>query len=203
MRTSRWCSVSAAISSRQTGCDDGSPSMRSHALAQAELVLGMEGGAAAGALAGSRRRPSSSSTSSAPVDEPMNTLMPAHRAAAPARRHPGVLAGAADPEGEVAMHAMMAAPTLSASVPRRGQRIGVGHLEHGGDAAQHGRARTGLQIFLVLEARLAEMHLAVDHAGQDVQARQSITRRPRPAEQIADGGDAAIGHADVAHPSPS
>ena len=47
---------------------------------------------------------------------------------------------------------------------------GVGHLEHAGDAAQDGGAAAGLQIFLVLVAGLAEMHLAVDGAGQHMQA---------------------------------
>ena len=51
-----------------------------------------------------------------------------------------------------------------------GGRVGVRHLEHRRDAAQHRRARAGFEIFLVGQPRLAEMHMAVDHAGQDVQA---------------------------------
>ena len=51
------------------------------------------------------------------------------------------------------------------------ERLGVGHLEHGRDAAHHRRAAAGLQVLLVLQPRLAEMHLGVDHAGQHVQAR--------------------------------
>ena len=69
------------------------------------------------------------------------------------------------------MHAMVAALHLVGE--RLGgdrERIGVRHLEHRGDAAHHGAARAGLEIFLVGQAGLAEMHLGVDHAGQDVQA---------------------------------
>ena len=81
-----------------------------------------------------------------------------------------------------------------------GQRIGVRHLEHRGDAAHHGAARAGLQVLLVGQAGLAEMHLGVHHAGQDVQALavDHLGRR-RPAPSAADRGDAAIGDADVAH----
>ena len=50
------------------------------------------------------------------------------------------------------------------------QGIGIGHLEDAGDAAHDGGAAAGLQILLVLGTRLAQMHLAVDHAGQDMQA---------------------------------
>ena len=96
------------------------------------------------------------------MDEPMNTLMPA----APGRRSSsgtslGILVRAADPEGEVAMHAVMAAPHLVGErLGRRGLRVGVGHLEHGRDAAHDGGAGAGFEIFLVVEAGLAEMHLA-------------------------------------------
>ena len=34
-----------------------------------------------------------------------------------------------------------------------------------------GRKRSCFQIFLVFQTRLTEMHLTIDHAGQDVQAR--------------------------------
>ena len=51
-----------------------------------------------------------------------------------------------------------------------GQRIGVRHFEHRGDAAHHGAARAGLEVFLVGQPGLAKVHLRVDHAGQDVQA---------------------------------
>ncbi len=82
-----------------------------------------------------------------------------------------VLARRADIEGKVAVHAVMRARNLVGERLRgHRQRIGIGHLEHGGDAAQHRTARAGFEIFLVGEARLAEMHMAVDHAGQHVQA---------------------------------
>ena len=77
----------------------------------------------------------------------------------------------ADIEGEVAEHAVArAAHFVGERLGSRRERLRVGHLEDGGDAAQHGGAAAGLEVFLVLEARLAEMHLGVDHAGQDVEA---------------------------------
>ena len=82
-----------------------------------------------------------------------------------------VLAGTADEEGKIAMHAVTAALYLVGECRLgHGQRIGVRHFEHRGDAAHHGAARTGFEVFLVGLAGLAEMHLGVDHAGQDMQA---------------------------------
>ena len=82
-----------------------------------------------------------------------------------------VLARAADVEREIAEHAVPGARNLVGK--RRGgcrQRLGVGHLEHGRDPAEHSRAAARLEVLLVLEPRLAEVHLGVDDAGQDMQA---------------------------------
>ena len=99
------------------------------------------------------------------------------------------------------MHAAAAAGDLVGQrLGGDGQRAGVGHLEDGGDAAHHGRARAGLEVFLVLGAGLAEMDLRVDHAGQDGEA--ACNRRPRrPGCRVdgADRGDPAVADADVAH----
>ena len=51
-----------------------------------------------------------------------------------------------------------------------GGRGGVGHLEHGRDAAQDRRQASAGQVFLVAVARLAEVHLGVHHPGQNMQA---------------------------------
>lgn len=50
-----------------------------------------------------------------------------------------------------------------------GERIGVRHLEDTGDAAHDGGAPTGLEVFLVLGPGLPQMHLAVHHAGEDME----------------------------------
>jgi hypothetical protein len=91
-----------------------------------------------------------------------------------------ILVRAADEEGEVAMHAARRALDLVGErFGARRQRIGVRHLEHGGDAA-HDRAREPDSRSSLWLAGLAEMHLGVDHAGQDVQARGvDDSRRPR------------------------
>ena len=85
----------------------------------------------------------------------------------------------------------------------RRQRVGVGHLEDRRDAAQHGRARARLEVFLVLEAGLAEMHLAVDDAGQDMQAAAVDRLAGEAGAEIADRRDAAVADADVALALPS
>ena len=77
-----------------------------------------------------------------------------------------------------------------------GGRLGVGHLEHRRDAAHHGGVRAGLQIFLVGEARLAHVHVAVDDARQHVQA-AAIDDLGGGAGQLADPGDAAAGNGDI------
>ena len=83
-----------------------------------------------------------------------------------------IVARAADEKGEIAEHAMPgAAHFIGQRLGGSGQRLRVRHFEDGGDAAGNRRTAAGFQIFLVLEARLAEMHLRVDDAGQDVQAR--------------------------------
>ena len=53
---------------------------------------------------------------------------------------------------------------------RDGGGLGIGHLEDAGDAARDRGAAAGLEVFLVLGPRLAEMHLAVDDARQDMKA---------------------------------
>ncbi len=84
----------------------------------------------------------------------------------------GIFMGAADPEGEIAVHSMLGAADLVGKLRlAHRQRVGVRHFEDGRDPAEDGRAGAGLQIFLMFETRFAEMHLGVDHAGQDVEPR--------------------------------
>ena len=117
--------------------------------------------------------PSSSGTSSVPVEAPMNTLIPqqpGRRSSSPSQR--GVLVRAADVEGVVAVHAALGPGELVGQRVRvGGGGLGVGHLEHGDDAAQHRAARAALQVLLPLQAGLAEVDLGVDHARHDGQAR--------------------------------
>jgi hypothetical protein len=69
------------------------------------------------------------------------------------------------------MHAAAAAGNLvGQSLRAHRRRLGVRHLEHRCDTAQNRRSAAGLQVFLVFEARLAEMHLRVDDAGEHMQA---------------------------------
>ncbi len=80
----------------------------------------------------------------------------------------------------------------------RRQRIGVGHVEDADDAAQNRAARSRFKVFLMRRARLAEMHLRVDDAGQNMQAATVDRLTGRGARQIADFGDLAVAKADVA-----
>ena len=82
----------------------------------------------------------------------------------------GILTGSTHVEGEVAIHAIGGPLHLvSEGFLGRGQRLGVGHLEHGGDTTLDRRPAPGIEIFLVFGTRLSQMHLAVDNAGQDVE----------------------------------
>ena len=111
----------------------------------------------------------------------------------------GVFMRAADPEGEIAMHSPGSPRNLvGQSLRRGGQRIGVGHFEHAGHAAEHSCARTAFEIFLVGRAGLAKMHLGVDHAGQDMQSDAIDHGSGAGLRQVADGGDGLADDADVA-----
>ena len=127
---------------RRDGSTDRRGGARRKRVAQAELVLGVEGGAAPRAFARIARTPSSSATSRSPVEEPMNTLMPA----APGRRSSSGMSStfSAVPPTQKAWSQCMrprARASLSASaVGADGERVGVRHLEDGGDAAHHRRA---------------------------------------------------------------
>ena len=197
---SRCVHISAAVASRHTGCELGSPSTR-RCMRSRSRYSSSEWNAARRRIAFSTlRTPSSSSISSEPVEEPMNTLTPQ----APGSRSSvgklvGVLARGAHIEREVAMHAVMPARDLVGQ--RRGAgrgRLGVGHLEHRRDAAQHRAARTGFQVLLVGQAGLAHVHVAVDHARQHMQA-AAVDHLGGGRADIADRGDPAAGNGQIAH----
>ncbi len=101
----------------------------------------------------------------------------------------------ADIESMVAPHPIARAGEL---VGQRLGGIGIGlgvrHLEHRDDAAQHGGAAAALQILLRLQPRLAEMDLAVDHAGQHGQP--GAVDRLAGIARLADRDDPAAAHAD-------
>ena len=75
---------------------------------------------------------------------------------------------------------------------RAGGRVGVGHLEHRGHAAAGCSGGPGLPGFLVRVARVAEVHMAVDGAGQQVLALGAQLFAGRRHQVVmADGHDAA------------
>ena len=79
-----------------------------------------------------------------------------------------------------------------------GVGVGVRHLEEGRDPAHGGAGRAGRQVFLVLEAGLAEVDLGVDDAGQDGEAGGVETLRRGGRTQGAQGRDSPGCHPDVA-----
>ena len=97
------------------------------------------------------------------------------------------------------MHAVVAALHLVGKGRLGGgQRIGVRHFEDRRHPTHDGRARSRFQILLVIQPWLAEMHLAVDHSGQDVKAGAvdgfSGLRRvegPETGNPVAPNGDIA------------
>ena len=131
-RTSRSVERSAAISSRQTGCEAGSPE-RARACARRgapRLRCGKRRGGASSS--GSPARPRRQATRRLPVEEPMNTLIPDRAGQALEFGKVGdVVVRPADPEGVVAMHAPLRARRACRRAPRRwSSAVGVGHLEH-------------------------------------------------------------------------
>ena len=111
-----------------------------------------------------------------------------------------IVAGTADEEGKIAMHAMPAAFDLVGKrLLGNGQGIGVRHFEHRRHPAHDCAARAGFEVFLVGLAGLAKMNLGIDHAGQDVQAFAVDHLGGRGLCQRADFGDTAAPEADVAH----
>ena len=80
-----------------------------------------------------------------------------------------------------------------------GRRNGIRHVEHGGDAAESGGRRSARPILLVRIARIAEMHMHVDGARQDMQAGgvERLARR-RHGFVGADRKDTAVLDGDAA-----
>ena len=70
------------------------------------------------------------------------------------------------------------------------------HLEDRGDAAARGAARPGLPALPLGAARLVEVDVAVDHAGEHDQT-PGIDDCCAIRDLTADGGDDAIGDGDV------
>ena len=171
-----------------------------HALAQHHLVFGMEGGAPARALQDLGDAPVVLDQQVAGGGAHEHLDAGRARQALQFRYVMGILMRAADPEGEVAMHAVPAAPDLVGQRLRRHRlRDRVRHLEDAGHAAKRGRARSALQVFLVVEPRLAEMHLAVDYARQDMQAGAIDDLAGRGLREIAERHDLSASNADIAH----
>src|SRR3546814_6009607 len=85
----------------------------------------------------------------------------------------------------IAPHAMMAAPDFVLQ-PLRAISVGAGvrHFENGRHPAQHSGAAARFEVFLMLKARLAEMHLTVDDARQNIQTR-AVNHFTRIAKAIA------------------
>src|SRR3546814_17898230 len=79
----------------------------------------------------------------------------------------------------------MAAPDFVLQ-PLRAISVGAGvrHFENGRHPAQHSGAAARCEVFLMLKARLAEMHLTVDDARQNIQTR-AVNHFTRIAKAIA------------------
>ncbi len=111
----------------------------------------------------------------------------------------GIVAGAAHIEGEIAEHAVGGAGHLvGQGFGRSRQRLGVGHLEYAGHATHDGGAATGFEVFLVFGTGLAEMHLAVDDTGENVEASAIEGFGGAAFGETANSGNAAIGYGNVA-----
>ena len=200
-RTSRSVQRSAAISSRQTGCEDGSPSTRSPSR--------------------SRRRNSSSEWKAARrrvlLQDRRDALVVLDQQVAGRGAHEHLDAGRARQPFQLAD---IARHSRACRRPRRRSRNACGRCARRTLSASaaalvvsglvFGISKTAVtppstaarepvsRSSLCSSARLAEMHLAVDHAGQDVQAAAVDRLAGRRLAEIADRGDASVRDADVA-----
>ena len=168
------------------------------ARAQPVLVLGMDGGAPAaarqhpaqGRIVGNQQRAGGTAHEDLDAGAARQPLQPTQFLCIGIRR--------AEEEGVIAPGAPFGAAQL---VGQRLGRIRIGrrvrHLEDRRDAALGGAARAGLQVFLVLQPRLAEMDLGVDDAGQDVQAGSVETLGCGGPAEVAQCCNTAVPHADI------
>ena len=78
-----------------------------------------------------------------------------------------------------------------------GDRVGVGHRVHGGEAAERRGARAGRDGLGVLPARLAQVRVQVDQARQRDQPGGVDDLGTGHREAVADRGDTAVLHQDV------
>ena len=109
--------------------------------------------------------------------------------------------GAADIEAHVApglaFHVVLLPGELFGIGDRR---RGVRHVEHRGKAAEHGGAGAGGDALHRLVAGVAQMHVRVDQAGQNVQAGGVDGLVGGGVGGHAEGGDAAVADADDRSP---
>ena len=163
----------ALSSSRHTGCDDG---IARHALAQrarSSAPRPRRGSRRGGVPDGQHPAScASSETSRSPVEAPMKILTPAVPGIrSSSARLGGVGGGRADVEGVVAPHPVLArAPACrrrASAVSVLGLVLGISNtaVTPPSTAARLPLSRSSL----CLQPRLAEMDLAVDHAGQHVE----------------------------------
>ena len=203
MPTRRSVRGSAAASRRaRPGCEAGiAGNTLAEPLAQAELVLGMEGSAAA--RVGQDRGHACVVLDQKVAGRGTHEDLDAGRARQPLQLAElgDVVAGAADPEGEIAMHAAGARAT--ACRPRRlalvvsGPVLGISKTA--GHAAEHGRARAALQILLVARGRARGNGPGCRPRPAGREGRGSRSRSPAAAvASDAERGDAAADDADIA-----
>ncbi len=92
------------------------------------------------------------------------------------------------------------APDLLDDAGGVGDRVGVGHRVHGGEAAERGGLRAGAHRLGVLAAGLAQMSVQVDEAGQRDQAgARPAPGRPRRLRPGPASGDQAVRQDQVSH----
>ena len=167
-------------------------------LAQARLVLGMDGASPAAAAQHQIERLVVGDQQAAGRTAHENLDAATARQPLERCKLVDIVLGRAGEEGEVAPGPAGRTPHLvldRGHVRRRG--AGIRHLEDRRDAAERGGPRAGIEILLVLHARFAEMHLRVDDAGQHMEAGR-IDRLGRSAGERSQRSDISVAHANIA-----
>src|SRR5215469_15070564 len=101
-------------------------------------------------------------------------------------------------ERVIAMHAPLRPRELFLQrKARRRRRICVGHLENRRDPAEYGGTAAAFEILLVFVARLAEVHLGINDARENMQSARLETPGRRRAGKLSDRSDPSVTDSDI------
>ena len=200
--TRRCVAFRAAISSRQMGCERASPSIRRFLRSFRRGSSSAWNAARRRMTLSTARRPASSATSSEPVDEPMNTLMPAQPGSRSSSARCLVLSTVA-PTKNAKSQCMRCCPrlTLSASVSAltvSGSVLGISNTAVTPPITADSEPLSRSSLCVRPGSR--KWTWVSITPGRRCSPRQSITSAADARDKVADRLKTAAANAEIAHP---